>query len=677
MSLIVTSSSQAEYDTTTKNRGGIENPSSYQNFLSSPLIVDPNSEIAVVSIKVNRDLDIIIIGENEGFFVHWGKERPDQFQEGGIIPWQITDIHTPLRILLTPGSYSTARFLSMLKTRLDAIVLKAFPEVEEIIVDEVITEIDKISIQFKQHGTGASMTDHPVASEYVPYINSATQRSYYDSSTHVVTQQTGNATITDPKAGEVLITGYKAAESTRVCDVIGAAHPVSRVTSKVTMKFNGSQSPTTNDGYTLGFVRSQGGTVGKTKTNFSAVGAMQDPVSETSLHRPGVEVKIPAKYGLGDGVDIAYPPFMFDIAFNWVNGQYAQVIHLVNTNDDDHEGEYQLQTITAAIAPTNASMEANYWDRLEWEFTGEIIKLYLGRTASATRDMMLDGSVSGFDRRFKPVGQTFNQLYPKIAIHNNDATTPGLVTVQDYTGHANLQYYENNFWGYQSLEEERDFLAPDNFLFKRLYWGIDFSTIYGNGTITGGALYDYVDQLAGSAGVGNLWSLIFPEGGPDFVPGLEDEAEDYFFDQWQIDSLVANDSVKRIMGMKELLIQSEDAVVSAAGADVLFQSYEAMDNVALATNSMFIRMKNQALNTYNTNMRSISNILYSCPRFDALGNSLGKLFFEPQERVYVKFNNISQFVMNSFDIDIVDVNEKVIDNLIGNTIIVFHVRERK
>ena len=652
MSLIVTSSSQAEYDTTTKNRGGIENPASYQNFLSSPLIIDPNSEIAVVSIKVNRDLDIIIIGENEGFFVYWGKEKPDNFQEGGIIPWQITDIHTPLRILLTPGEYSISSFLNMVKARLDAIVLKAFPEVKEIIVDFVEADdtidpkFDHITIQFKQHGTGASMTDHPVASEYVPYINSATQRSYYDSSTHVVTQQTGNATITDPKAGEVLITGYKAAESTRACDVIGAAHPVSRVTSKVTMKFNGSQSPTTNDGYTLGFVRSQGGTVGSTKTNFSSVGAMKHPTSETSLRRPGVEVKIPPKYGLGDGVDIAYPPFMFDIAFNWVNGQNAQVIHLVTSNDEDHEGEYQLQAITAAIAPTNASMEANYWDRLEWEFTGEIIKLYLGRTASATRDMMLDGSVSAFDTRFKPVGQTFNQLYPKIAIQNNDATTPGLVTVQDYTGHANLQYYENNFWGYQSLKEETDSLPPDNFLFKRLYWGIDFSTIYGNGTITGGALYDYVDQLAGSAGVGNLWSLIWPEN--PARGDYDSDAEGYFFDQNQIDSLKNNDSVKRIMGMKELLIQSEDAVVSAAGADVLFQSYEAMDNVALATNSMFIRMKNQALNTYNTNTRSISNIVYSCPRFDAQGNSGGKLFFEPHERVYVKFNNISQFVMNSF-----------------------------
>tara|TARA_R110001583_G_scaffold68422_3_gene194644 strand:+ start:3811 stop:5835 length:2025 start_codon:yes stop_codon:yes gene_type:complete len=674
MSLIVTSSSQAEYDTTTKNLGGIENPASYQNFLSSPLIIDPNSEIAVVSIKVNRDLDIIIVGENEGFFVYWGKEKPENFQEGGIIPFEITDIHTPLRIMLTPGEYSTSGFLNMVKVRLDAIVLKAFPEVKEIIIDFIETD-DKLTIQFKQHGTGASMTDHPVASEYVPYIDAGTKRSYYDPSTHVVTQQTGNVTITDPTAGEVLISGYKASESTRACDVIGAAHPVSRVTSKVTMKFNGSQSATTNDGYTLGFVRSQGGTVGSTKTNFSAVGAMIHPVSETSLRRPGVEVKIPPKYGLGDGVDIAYPPFMFDIAFNWVNGQNAQVIHLVNSNDEDHEGEYKLEAITAAIAPTNASMEDNYWDRIEWEFTGEIIKLYLGRTASGTRDMMLDGSVKYFDQRFKPVGQTFNQLYPKIAIQNNDATTPGLVTVKDYTGHSNLQYYENNFWGYQSLEEEKDFLPPDSTLFKMLYWGIDFSSIYGDGTIRDGTLYNYVDQLAGSAGVGNLWSLIWPEN--PARGDYDSDAEGYFLNQDQIDSLINNDSIKRSMGMRTLLIQSEDAVVSAGGADVLFKSIEALENVALATNSMFIRMKNQALNTYNTNKRSISNIVYSCPRFDAQGNSGGKLFFEPHERVYVKFNNISQFVMNSFDIDIVDVNEKVIKNLLGNTIIVFHVRERK
>ena len=89
---------------------------------------------------------------------------------------------------------------------------------------------------------------------------------------------------------------------------------------------------------------------------------------------------------------------------------------------------------------------------------------------------------------------------------------------------------------------------------------------------------------------------------------------------------------------------------------------------------MFIRLKNQALNSYNANKRSISNILYSCPRFDNNGNQDGLLHYEPNERVYVKFNNVSQYVMNSIDIDIVDVNEKVIEDMVGNTMIVLHCR---
>ena len=672
MSLIVTSSSQAEYDSSTINNNGIENPASYQNFLSSPLIIEPNSEIAVVSIKCNRQQDIIEIGDDEGFFVYWGYERPDNNQDGGITPYEISDPHTPLRIELLPGSYTTVRFLAMVKARLDAVVLKAFPEVKEIIVGEVITSDDKITIQFKQHGDGKGFTSHPLAAEYIPYIDSTTQRGYYDAGTHVVTEYTGNFIAADSASQTgVKITGYKASESTRVCDVIGTAHPVSRVTSKVVMKFNGSSAAGLADGYTLGFIRSQGGTIEGVQKNFSTIGGLGNAGS-TQLQPPQAEVKIPTKYGLGDG-SAEKPPFIFDLAFNWKNGQDGQAIHLVNDGDDEDEPEYRMEEITTAMNPTNASLIANYYDRVEWEFSGENVSLYIGLTGKTTREKMLDGTVLAAGARFKPLGQTCSSLYPKIGIHNNDDTNPGVVDITTYNGHAKTHYYENNFWGYLSLDEETNTkppsTGPTNGLFKNIYQGIDFSEIYSDGKTPSGDLYVYQAELASSAGVGNLWSLLFPTA--DFS-----EVADYFFLSSQDDilSLKLNDTVKKIMGFNELEVQSEDAVVTSSGADVLFESQSIIQRV-IGRSSMFIRMKNQALNSYNANKRSISNILYACPRFDANGNTLGRLYFEPNERVYVKFNNISKEVMNSFDIDLVDVNEKVIENLTGNTVIVFHIRK--
>ena len=67
MSLVVTSSSQTEYDSKSQGKGGIENPSSFKNFLNSPLTLDANTEVAVVSVKCNRDRNTITIQRNEGF----------------------------------------------------------------------------------------------------------------------------------------------------------------------------------------------------------------------------------------------------------------------------------------------------------------------------------------------------------------------------------------------------------------------------------------------------------------------------------------------------------------------------------------------------------------------------------------------------------------------------------
>ena len=51
MSLIITSSSQGVNET---NQIGIARPEQYKNFVRNSLMVPPNSEIAVESIKINR-----------------------------------------------------------------------------------------------------------------------------------------------------------------------------------------------------------------------------------------------------------------------------------------------------------------------------------------------------------------------------------------------------------------------------------------------------------------------------------------------------------------------------------------------------------------------------------------------------------------------------------------------
>jgi hypothetical protein len=140
-------------------------------------------------------------------------------------------------------------------------------------------------------------------------------------------------------------------------------------------------------------------------------------------------------------------------------------------------------------------------------------------------------------------------------------------------------------------------------------------------------------------------------------------------------SLNDTDKIQELLGMPELMDQTTYGVSASGSNDsnITFTSTTLSDNYVKS--SMFVRLKNQALNSYNANMRSISNIIYSAPRFDAQGNTKGLLFFEPHERVYVKMNNPTELILNSLDLDLVDVNEKVLTDLTGNTLIVLHIRK--
>ena len=94
--------------------------------------------------------------------------------------------------------------------------------------------------------------------------------------------------------------------------------------------------------------------------------------------------------------------------------------------------------------------------------------------------------------------------------------------------------------------------------------------------------------------------------------------------------------------------------------------------------SLFIRLNNFTQNSTNARRgTSTSKIVAHLPRFDNSGNETGGLYFEPQERVYLKLNNTNELTLNQLDVDIVYDNEQLCTAITGKTIIVFHIRDSK
>ena len=94
------------------------------------------------------------------------------------------------------------------------------------------------------------------------------------------------------------------------------------------------------------------------------------------------------------------------------------------------------------------------------------------------------------------------------------------------------------------------------------------------------------------------------------------------------------------------------------------------------TESLFVRMKNLTINSTNLANGRHSKILYHIPSFSNTDNSVGTLFFAPNEKMYIDLNNTEDLFMNSIEVDICRSDETLATSLGGKTTVCFHVRQK-
>ena len=98
----------------------------------------------------------------------------------------------------------------------------------------------------------------------------------------------------------------------------------------------------------------------------------------------------------------------------------------------------------------------------------------------------------------------------------------------------------------------------------------------------------------------------------------------------------------------------------------------------MSPKSLFVRVNNLTQQSINAQLgNSYSKIIAHLPRFDSAGNEVGSLHFEPNQLVYVSLQNSQDLYLNSIDIDLVYDNETYADCLSGKSIVVLHIRKRQ
>ena len=145
--------------------------------------------------------------------------------------------------------------------------------------------------------------------------------------------------------------------------------------------------------------------------------------------------------------------------------------------------------------------------------------------------------------------------------------------------------------------------------------------------------------------------------------------------------LAPSDLYKRSIGANAVnsLGFEGDGVVSKPSAQVgnkiTFTSNQIPDIAEDGNDSMFVRVKNFPYQSFNAFKHTPSKVLYHVPQFTSSGQQFGSLFFESPEKTYLSLNNPTSIVMNEFDVDIVNKDETFTTSLTGSTCLVLHIRK--
>jgi hypothetical protein len=124
--------------------------------------------------------------------------------------------------------------------------------------------------------------------------------------------------------------------------------------------------------------------------------------------------------------------------------------------------------------------------------------------------------------------------------------------------------------------------------------------------------------------------------------------------------------------------QGKGIVGNGSSSDSQTQNHSSPDAPDLVDySSAFIRLDNFTQKSYNAGTGRPSKILYQVPRFDTSNREFGNaLYYEPQERTYIKLHNSKPLKLNELHLSICDNLERLCDaGITGKTVVCLHFRQ--
>lgn len=625
MSLILTTNTST--NAPTANNVGINLPYDYVNFTTDTFNIEPNSEVAVQSVKFCKEGNIEVGRQNNQFYLWLGTKSDVDYDKTPTICH-----HTQLG---DPGikfeQYNNEQLAEVIKTAMDR-GLKAPDMLKNNQTNSSGTEVSVLrdsegkftgyTIKFN-YGQASGLADKKADCDFRDSLLSVDANGSWDSSVHRITKLAG-----------------------KPCEMIGQV-PLSHC--------NGS----------LMFdIKEAGGLFTCGLTRYLDDYALEHPTQNISYFRPQGATFY--DYCVRSVFDVSAAKYYLRVFHSVIDADRGDGQEFISLQEID----YTHITPLIELFDESASYTASKISKIEWNIQNERVALYVENASGSVKHTLFDGTNASKLRNLKPAGSTLDFVYPKVRIVEDNK----YITIDK----ANIVKPDGFIYGGN--------LGPAGIADGTLALGDQFEDFGAVAYHLGGfsaklakdcdtrEMYDYhgENKDVDYAQFGNNASGAFVKPGTSatsygvcMVLQEDIDGEDGAFYPTE------NANAKDILGFTD-----DPFAVTPNASTTISETFNSVNiPVQISTNSIFVRLNNFLQRTINGQSNGTSKIIYHVPRFDNAGNEFGGLFFEPGERVYVKLNNTEQLTRNEFSLSLVNPDETLAENITGKTIIMLHIRK--
>ena len=641
MSLILTSNSTTNESGNMPLNSGLNLPYQYHNFLANTLDIEPNSEVAVQSVKINKEGAINVNRANNQYYIYVGQTAAvDVFD----LPLDWTT-STPMHTFVnddTRGSNATFNTNEM-------------AQAIGVSMNNGVFHPNLLKSDINTSGCKCDASRNAKMLDFLGFdfqFNKSTNNAIDNKTTmafdDTLTSPSSQAGVWDDTALLPTITNIQVGDSLYT-DMIAKAYPISH-------------------------------TDGTFETNYKEAGALWEVGLTRFLEKTATQSEQNPTYfsETGEGGAAFYDYLVKSVWDDAADKYYLRVYHsIVDPNDDQKISLVELDYtgVTPLIETFATAVEyGTSFSLLKFIVTNEQITIEVEDTPAKlpTTHTLATGVKAIKAQNLKPTATTTKWLYPRVRMFGTEG---GEINIREYKSVkvTDFVYGDNrNTVGWNRTLFPQD--KPNNMDFwcKVVMNGQDNAVGW---PVDSRYMFDYTDNTSGPSDNGTYTQLgLNASNGinASIVMVLKEDRDrgDYYGF-----SPSEGANAQSLFGFDNVPVVRVPTTSTEAGNKISYISTNIPKMIS--TNSTFVRLDNFSQLSFNAQTGSPSKILYHLPRFANSGDEFGALYFEPTERTYVKLGNPSRMSINDFSVSLVNSDETLASNLTGKTIVMFHIRKSR